>query len=217
MYSAESFRAPAPEQSLVDAPLPTAEWSISDGAAKVNAGWSSCLGTFEFPLDHVADQAGIILAVFASGTGESALDGAALPTVEWSIPDGTAKVNAGWSSWLGTFDPNEENWPVSIYTPPPDWSCLFDGLGDMWIETARFLDFLSEAESLTEFLAGAGYITGFTSDVQSETRLAISAAAVVRFDAASETEFLPELCPSTPNWGSGVITLPPLRRRNYGF
>ena len=39
----------------------------------------------------------------------------------------------------------------------------------------------------------------------------------IRFDAASETEFLPQLSPATPNWGSGVITLPPLRRRNYGF
>jgi len=127
------------------------------------------------------------------------------------------KVNAGWSSWLGTFDPHEENRPLSIYTPPPDWSLLFDGLGDMWIETTRFLDFLSEAASFTQFLAGAGYLADFTSEGHSETRFAISAGGVVRFDAASTTEFLPQLSPATPNWGSGVIPLPPSRRRNYGF
>jgi len=38
-----------------------------------------------------------------------------------------------------------------------------------------------------------------------------------RFDAASTTEFLPQLSPATPNWGTGVIPLPPSRRRNYGF
>ena len=90
-------------------------------------------------------------------------------------------------------------------------------MGDMWIETARFLDLLSEAESFTEFLAGAGYLTGFTSEARTETRFAISAGGVIRFDASSETKFVPELSPATPNFGSGVIVLPPSRRRNYGF
>jgi hypothetical protein len=154
---------------------------------------------------------------FPTDTGEVAVVAAPLPTAEWSIADGTAKVNVGWSSWLGAFDPIFEHWPVSFYQPAPDWSCLFEGLGEMWIETTRFLNFLSEAESFTEFLAGAGYVTGFTSEGQSETRFAISAGGVVRFDAVSETEFVPELSPATPNWGNGVIPPPPSRRRNYGF
>jgi len=127
------------------------------------------------------------------------------------------KTNASWSSWLGTFDPHEENWPLSIYTPPPDWSLLFEGLGEMWVETTRFLVFLSEAESFTELLAGAGYLTGFTSEGQSETRFAVSAGGVLRFDAASATEFVPTLSPAAVNWGTGVIPLPPSRLRNYGF
>ena len=150
-------------------------------------------------------------------TGEASLRATIPQASVWSITDVTVKVNAGWSSWLGTFDPHEENWPLSIYTPPPDWSLLFEGLGDMWVETTRFLDLLSEAESLTEFLAGAGYLTGFTSEGQSETRFAISAAGVIRFDAASATEFVPQLSPATPNFGSGVIVLPPSRHKNYGF
>jgi hypothetical protein len=87
----------------------------------------------------------------------------------------------------------------------------------MWVESVRFGAFLSEGESFTEFLAGAGDITGFQSHGQSETRFQISAGGVVRFDAASATEFVAQINPSTPNWGSGVIPPPPSRRRDYGF
>lgn len=92
-----------------------------------------------------------------------------------------------------------------------------EGLGEVWVESARLLNFFSEAERFTEFLGGAGYITGFQSHGQSKTRFAISAGGVVRFEAESETEFVPELSPATHNWGSGVMPLPPSRRRNYGF
>jgi hypothetical protein len=36
----------------------------TDGTAKINAGWSNLLGTFEFELDHVGDPAGLVFAVF---------------------------------------------------------------------------------------------------------------------------------------------------------
>jgi len=121
------------------------------------------------------------------------------------------------ASWLGAFDPILEHWPISFYQPPPDLSRLFEVLSEMWVETTRFLDLLSQAESFTQFLAGAGYLTGFTSEGHSATRFAISAGGVLHFDASSETKFVPELSPATPNWGSGVMPLPPSRRRNYGF
>jgi len=56
----------------------------------VAVGWSSCLGTLDFPQEYPADQAGLPNDVFPIDTGEVMAVAALLPTTGWSIADRTA-------------------------------------------------------------------------------------------------------------------------------